>query len=54
LAIAQGTLPWQTTKVGKSAFLIEKNSLSRCQSETDKNIIRIAMCSVEAQMKTWA
>jgi len=36
--IWQGMLPWQSTKVGKSAFFAGKFSLSRCHSETDWNI----------------
>ena len=42
LAIAQGTLPWQPTKVGT-----EKFSLSRCHSQMDWNIA-VAMGSLKA------
>jgi len=46
LAIAQGTLPEQPTKLGKSAFFAEKFSLSHCHSEADWNI-GTAMGSLE-------
>jgi len=47
LTIAQGTLPWQPTKVENSAFFTEKFSLSPCHSETDWNV-RTTMGSLEA------
>jgi len=46
--IFQGTLPWQPTKVEKSAFFPDQSNLSRCHSETDCNIaILISKDSIE-------